>query len=89
MSPAQGSAGDLLAQPQIALGFVEDRATRAPLRLGSRGLARLDQDLRGRGVLCFVDNPLTLAPPLVITASETDHLVEAVTEAVHAIAARR
>ncbi len=72
-----------------AVELVEDRATRVPLRLGSRGLARLDQDLRGRGILCFVDNPLMLAPPLVITESETDHLVEAVTEAVHAIPARR
>ena len=71
-----------------AVELVEDRATRVPLRLGARALDRLEHALRCRGVLCFVDNPLILAPPLVITESETDHLAEAVTAAVRDLAAR-
>lgn len=72
-----------------AVELVEDRATRAPLRLGARGLARLDQHLRARGVLGFADNPVILAPPLVITDSETDDLVDAVGGAVEALVAKR
>jgi adenosylmethionine-8-amino-7-oxononanoate aminotransferase len=72
-----------------AVELVEDRATRAPLRLGARGLARLDQDLRARGALAFADNPVILAPPLVITDSETDYLVDVIGGAVEALAARR
>jgi adenosylmethionine-8-amino-7-oxononanoate aminotransferase len=72
-----------------AVELVEDRATRAPLRLGVRGLARLDQDLRARGVLGFADNPVILAPPLVVTDSETDDIVDAAAGAVESLAARR
>jgi adenosylmethionine-8-amino-7-oxononanoate aminotransferase len=72
-----------------AVELVEDRATRVPFHLTARELSRLDEDLRGRGVLCFVDNPLLLAPPLVTTEQETDHLVDAVVGAVEALATRR
>jgi adenosylmethionine-8-amino-7-oxononanoate aminotransferase len=72
-----------------AVELVEDPATRVPVRLGARGLERLDQDLRRRGVLCFADNPLILAPPLVVTEEETDRIVDAVVGAVDALAAHR
>lgn len=76
-----------------AVELVEDRATRAPFRLGTRGLDRLDRALRDRGVLAFADNPLILAPPLVITENETDELVrtaaEAVTQLAHAVSTRQ
>lgn len=72
-----------------AVELVEDCATRAPLRLGIRGIARLDQDLRARGVLCFADNPVIVAPPLVVTDHEADRLVDAVSGAVEALDARR
>jgi putrescine---pyruvate transaminase len=72
-----------------AVELVGDRSSRAPLRLGERGLARLDHDLRGRGVLGFADNPVILAPPLVITDSEIDDVVDAVGGAVEALAAKR
>ncbi len=72
-----------------AVELVEDRGTRAPLRLGARGLARLDRDLRARGVLGFADNPVILAPPLVVTDGETDDLVDTAGGAVEALAAQR
>jgi len=72
-----------------AVELVEDRGTRAPLRLGTRGLARLERTLRGRGVLCFADNPLIVAPPLVITDGDAEDVADAVSEAVHAVAASR
>ncbi len=72
-----------------AVELVEDRAARAPLRLGSRGTDRLDRALRDRGVLGFADNPLILAPPLVITESETDALVGAAGEAIAELARYR
>jgi adenosylmethionine-8-amino-7-oxononanoate aminotransferase len=72
-----------------AVELVEDPATRVPVRLGARGVERLDQDLRRRGVLCFADNPLILAPPLVVTEEETDRIVDAVVGAVDALATHR
>jgi adenosylmethionine-8-amino-7-oxononanoate aminotransferase len=69
-----------------AVELVEDRGTRAPLRLGARGVDRLEQDLRDRGVLCFADNPLILAPPLVVNEREVDDLAGAVADAVQAVA---
>lgn len=71
-----------------AVELVEDKTTRIPLRLGVRALDRLDHALRRRDVLCFVDNPLILAPPLVLTEDEADHLVEAISEVVGDLAAR-
>jgi len=71
-----------------AVELVEDRATRAPLRLAAARLSRLDADLRARGVLCFVDNPMIVAPPLVVSDEDVDHLVRAVAEAVDALARR-
>jgi adenosylmethionine-8-amino-7-oxononanoate aminotransferase len=72
----------------VAIELVEDRATRAPLRLGARALDRLERDLRAREVLAFVDNPVILAPPLVIAEHETDHLIEAAAAAIQGLAAR-
>ena len=72
-----------------AVELVEDPATRVPVRLGARGVERLDQDLRRRGVLCFADNPLILAPPLVITEDETDRIADAVIGAIDALATHR
>jgi putrescine---pyruvate transaminase len=66
-----------------AVELVEDRASRAPLRLGARLLDRLDAALRRSGVLCFVDNPIILAPPLVITDDEVDRIVNVVCETVN------
>ena len=72
-----------------AVELVEDRATRAPLRLRTRDLDGLEHELRARGVLAFADNPVLLAPPLVIAEAETAMLVEAVTGAIRTLAARR
>jgi len=72
-----------------AVELVEDRATRAPLRLGARGVDRLDRGLRARGVLAFADNPLILAPPLVITETDTDELVGTVAQTVADLAGHR
>jgi putrescine aminotransferase len=72
----------------VAIELVEDRTTRSPLRLGTRDLDRLERDLRAREVLAFVDNPIMIAPPLVITDREVDHLVGSVAAAVEALAAR-
>jgi adenosylmethionine-8-amino-7-oxononanoate aminotransferase len=72
----------------LAVELVADRESRLPLRLRPRDLAALDGDLRARQVLAFVDNPVILAPPLVITAEEAAHLAEAVAAAVQALAAR-
>ncbi len=72
-----------------AVELVEDQATRAPLRLGARGIDRLEHGLRDRGVLGFADNPLILAPPLVISQREVDDLVGAVGGAIASITARR
>jgi adenosylmethionine-8-amino-7-oxononanoate aminotransferase len=72
----------------VAVELVEDRGTRTPLRMRTRDLDRLDRDLAARGVLAFVDNPVIVAPPLVVTADEIDELVEAVAAAVRALEAR-
>ncbi len=71
-----------------AVELVEDRASRTPLRLRARDLDRLEQDLRDREVLAFVDNPVILAPPLVVTDEEIDHLVEATAAAIRALGER-
>ncbi len=71
-----------------AVELVEDRLTRAPLRLGVRGALRLERELRGRGVLAFADNPVIVAPPLIIDERDADHLVEAVSGAVRSLAGR-
>ena len=71
----------------VAVELVEDRATRAPLRMRPRDLDRLDRALRAGGVLAFVDNPVILAPPLVATAQEIDRLVEVAAGAVQALGA--
>ena len=72
----------------VAVELVEDRASRTPLPLRARDLDRLERDLRDRGVLAFVDNPVMLAPPLVVTDEEIDHLVEAASAAVRALGER-
>jgi putrescine---pyruvate transaminase len=72
-----------------AVELVSDRATRAPLRLGTRGIDRLERELRQRGVLCFADNPVIVAPPLTITDQNADELAAAVTGAVTSLADRR
>ncbi len=72
-----------------AVELVEDPLTRAPLRLGARGIDRLERELRDRGILAFVDNPVILAPPLVITDREVDDLVGATSGALAALAGRR
>jgi adenosylmethionine-8-amino-7-oxononanoate aminotransferase len=71
----------------VAIELVEDRTTRAPLRLRTRDLDRLELDLRTREVLAFVDNPIMLAPPLVVTDREIDALVGSVAASVEALAA--
>jgi putrescine---pyruvate transaminase len=70
-----------------AVELVSDRATRAPLPLGTRGVDRLERELRHRGVLCFTDNPVIVAPPLTITDQDADELADAVASAVAALAA--
>jgi putrescine aminotransferase len=72
-----------------AVELVEDRATRAPFRLGASGVDFLDHELRRRGVLCFADNPLIVAPPLVLARGDAEQLVEGVAEAVAMLVARR
>jgi adenosylmethionine-8-amino-7-oxononanoate aminotransferase len=72
----------------VAVELVEDRDSRMPLRLRARDLDRLERDLRDRGVLAFVDNPVMLAPPLVVTDGEIDHLVEAAAAAILALGER-
>ena len=72
-----------------AVELVDDAATRIPLRLGARGVERLERELRDRGVLCFADNPVILAPPLVIQDHEVDELAAAVAGALAALALRR
>jgi adenosylmethionine-8-amino-7-oxononanoate aminotransferase len=69
-----------------AVELVEDPSTRAPLRLRTRDLDGLERDLRARGVLAFVDNPVMLAPPLIISEEETGVLVEATAGAIRALA---
>ena len=71
----------------VAIELVEDRTTRAPLRLRVRDLDRLELDLRTREVLAFVDNPIMLAPPFVVTDREIDALVGSVAAAVEALSA--
>jgi adenosylmethionine-8-amino-7-oxononanoate aminotransferase len=70
-----------------AVELVSDRATRTPLRLGTRGIDRLDRELRHRGVLCFADNPVIIAPPLTITDQDADELAAAAAGAVTAVSA--
>jgi adenosylmethionine-8-amino-7-oxononanoate aminotransferase len=65
-----------------AVELVSDRVSRAPLRLGARGVERLERELRHRGVLCFADNPVIVAPPLTITDQDADELAAAVAAAV-------
>jgi putrescine aminotransferase len=72
-----------------AVELVSDRATRTPLRLGTRGIDRLERELRHRGVLCFADNPVIVAPPLTITDQDADELAAAVAGAVTALAVER
>ena len=72
----------------VAVELVEDRATRTPLRLRTRDLTRLDRDLRRRQVLAFVDNPIILAPPLVVTDEEIDHIADAVAATVGTLGGR-
>jgi adenosylmethionine-8-amino-7-oxononanoate aminotransferase len=72
-----------------AVELVSDRATRTPLRLGTRGIDRLERELRHRGVLCFGDNPVIVAPPLTITDQDADELAAAVAGAVTALGVRR
>jgi adenosylmethionine-8-amino-7-oxononanoate aminotransferase len=72
-----------------AVELVEDPATRAPLRLGARGLRRLDDALRERGVLCFADNPVIVAPPLVTAERDVDDLAAAVGQAVRRTVVQR
>ena len=71
-----------------AVELVKDPATRAPLRLRRRDLDGLERDLRARGVLAFVDNPVMLAPPLIISEEDVAVLVEATAEAIRALAVR-
>jgi len=72
----------------VAVELVEDRAARTPLRLRTRDLTRLDRDLRRRQVLAFVDNPIILAPPFVVTDDEVDHIADAVAATVHSLGGR-
>ncbi len=72
----------------VAVELVEDRAARTPLRLRARDLTRLDRDLRRRQVLAFVDNPIILAPPFVVTDDEVDHIADAVAATVNALGGR-
>jgi adenosylmethionine-8-amino-7-oxononanoate aminotransferase len=72
-----------------AVELVSDRAARTPLRLGTRGIDRLERELRHRGVLCFADNPVIVAPPLTITDQDADELAGAVAGAVTALEAAR
>lgn len=72
-----------------AVELVDDPETRAPARLTARLLRRLDADLRARGVLCFVDNPVMVAPPLVVSEEDVDRLVSAVSDSLRALAERR
>jgi adenosylmethionine-8-amino-7-oxononanoate aminotransferase len=72
-----------------AVEFVSDRGDRTPLPLGTRGLDRLERELRRRGVLAFADNPVIVAPPLTITDQDADELADAVAGAVTALAARQ
>ena len=69
-----------------AVELVADRADRAPLRLTARRWLALERALAERGVLCFVDNPVIVAPPLVVTDDEVDVLVGAVAESVWGLA---
>ena len=71
----------------VAVELVQDRASRTPLRLRSRDLVSLDRDLRGREVLAFVDNPVIVAPPLVVTDEEVDHIADAVAAAIKCLEA--
>jgi adenosylmethionine-8-amino-7-oxononanoate aminotransferase len=71
-----------------AVELVEDPATRVPLRLHSRDLDALESDLRVRGVLAFVDNPVMLAPPLIISEQEVALLVDATAGTIRMLAAR-
>jgi adenosylmethionine-8-amino-7-oxononanoate aminotransferase len=71
-----------------AVELVSDRATRAPLPLGTRGVDRLERELRHRGVLCFTDNPVIVAPPLTITDQDADELADAVASAIMGLASR-
>lgn len=63
-----------------AVELVEDPGTRVPLRLATRGIDRLEREIRARGILCFVDNPVILAPSLVIQECEVDELVAAIAD---------
>jgi len=71
-----------------AVELVADRSDRAPLRLTARRWLALERALAERGVLCFVDNPVIVAPPLVVTDDEVDVLVGAVSESVWGLAGR-
>ncbi len=72
----------------VAIELVEDRTARTPLRLRARDLTRLDRDLRRRQVLAFVDNPIILAPPFVVTDDEVDHSAGAVAATVNTFGGR-
>ena len=71
-----------------AVELVADRETRAPLPLGARGTDRLERELRHRGVLCFTDNPVIVAPPLTITDQDADELADAVASAITTLGSR-
>jgi adenosylmethionine-8-amino-7-oxononanoate aminotransferase len=72
-----------------AVELVDDPDTRAPARLTARLLHGLDTALRARGVLCFVDNPLIVAPPLVASDDDVTLLVDVVSESLRALAGQR
>ena len=69
-----------------AVELVSDRAGRAPLRLTARRWLGLEREIASRGVLCFVDNPVIVAPPLVVTDAEVDVLIDVVSESVWRLA---
>jgi adenosylmethionine-8-amino-7-oxononanoate aminotransferase len=94
----EGLRWELLACPIVgevrgiglmtAVELVADRGSRAPLHLTARRWRALEREIAARGVLCFVDNPVIVAPPLAVTDDEVDVLIGAVSESVRKLAER-
>jgi len=70
----------------VAVELVADRATKAPFDPAQKIIGQVKAQLEARGVFTrAVRDILCFAPPLVITAAQVDHLVEATRGAIHAV----
>jgi adenosylmethionine-8-amino-7-oxononanoate aminotransferase len=69
-----------------AVELVADKATRASFPASARAGARVLAGMRERGVLARIrGDVICLAPPLVVTEEQVDHIVKAVGESIRGL----